>query len=170
MQKTAGISCRFAVLAVDMRTTCARHGTTPSLTKRLCWLVLHDLVFVPPTMQFFTGSPRLPVGGFGALQPRFTVVCKVGPQSARVLADRNNISIFGLFVLTTTPPCLLRRCLQRALFQTLIYPRYVRLLCSAVVTFLLGQPKRARFAHTANSYAFVHILCVETRHRHAHTT
>lgn len=36
-------------------------------------------------LQFITGSPKLPIGGFKSLTPRFTVVCK--PHEAPLTAD-----------------------------------------------------------------------------------
>jgi len=62
-----------------------KHGYTQSsptilaLVEVLCGLSLpHRRAF----LQFATGSPRLPVGGFKSLSPRLTVVCKTVPDGA----------------------------------------------------------------------------------------
>jgi len=62
-----------------------KHGYTASsptilaLVEVLCSLSLpHRRAF----LQFATGSPRLPVGGFKSLSPRLTVVCKTVPEDA----------------------------------------------------------------------------------------
>ena len=44
----------------------------------------HRSLFV----SFLTGSPRLPIGGFAALEPRLTVVLKKPEQSSKLTADQ----------------------------------------------------------------------------------
>lgn len=38
-------------------------------------------------IKFLTGSPRLPIGGFGALEPRLTVVIKKPERNKKETAD-----------------------------------------------------------------------------------
>lgn len=39
-------------------------------------------------IQFLTGSPRLPIGGFGALEPRLTVVLKKPETQVKYTSDQ----------------------------------------------------------------------------------
>jgi len=38
-------------------------------------------------VSFITGSPRLPIGGFGALEPRLTVVLKKPESNSKLISD-----------------------------------------------------------------------------------
>ena len=42
-------------------------------------------------LQFTTGSPKLPIGGWSALRPALTVVCK--PSENGIPSDKNLVSV-----------------------------------------------------------------------------
>lgn len=68
-------------------------------------------------LQFITGSPKLPIGGFKALIPQFTVVCK--PYEAPLGADDYLPSVMTCVNYLKLPNYSSQEVLKRRLFTAI---------------------------------------------------